>query len=587
MGTLMASWCLLNHPSKPKTTTRYEKINSGYLQSCIASTNSSNTCSDFESENLKTQNNVDLSWLPNYDNENSASDSHHHNREIDFDYSWLPDHIGSTAAAKSENDSWLPSASTLIVNGGDDDDSWLPNYNEDVKKNTSTIPSKPNNLIRSRKMENDSNCSRFPSTHTVTNGNQNEETIITNNKHKKLKNEDHWKRDHEAVSSREEQIQHAKPLNKKPESSSSQGQVSPSKSNCSVETDSLGGVSTLCRRFQDLAESRNTNRKPKCSSGGNNNSERGAPPSTTAGNKNEFFSRICNTWDHQKVAGKPCFIRGRLAFNDFLNRMEQDKQRELECLAQRKPVSQFSYRGRIRALLRFRFIRPGAEPKTHKLKSITKDHRKIIELTTPVKNIMDKPHEIDTSSHSIQGIDHTIQLENYHDCVSDYSQSQSDWDDEEEEYDYDESSWDMDPFDDWISEIARPKSYWECMRRARYHEMRYLYSYKQDLRELLERRCVVGFLSSDHKNKIDELMVSRVQRNEGIELRKEDMEEEEDEGGWSKVEKKCWQYNEFIDQTRVQEERSYQISSSIEMEQLDGVIMEKGKSIASCVDICN
>lgn len=133
----------------------------------------------------------------------------------------------------------------------------------------------------------------------------------------------------------------------------------------------------------------------------------------------------------------------------------------------------------LQALLRFRFIRPGAESKTHKLKSITKDHHKITELTTPV----DKPHEIDTSSHSI----HTIQLENYHDCVSDYSQSQSDWDDEEEEYDDDGSSWDMDPFDDWISEIARPKSYWECMRRARYHEMRYLYSYKQDLRELLER----------------------------------------------------------------------------------------------------
>ncbi|XP_023745482.1 uncharacterized protein LOC111893651 isoform X2 [Lactuca sativa] len=584
MGTLMASWCLLNHPSKPKTTTRYEKINNGYLQSCIASTNSGNTCSDFESENLKSQNSVDLSWLPNYDNDNSASESHHHNREIDFDYSWLPDHIHSKSSNSREtgNDSWLPSASTLIVNGGDDDDdddSWLPNYN-DVKKNTSTIPSEPNNLCRSRK------TSSFSPTHTVTNGNQSKEIINNNNnnnKHKKLKNEDH-----ESVSSREEQIQHAKPLNKKPESSSSQGQVSPSNSNCSVETDSLGGVSTLCRRFQDLAESRNTNRKPKCSSGGNNNSERGAPPRTAAGNKNEFFSPICNAGDHQKVAGenkcffhitvKPRLIRGRQAFNDFLNRMEQDKQRELECLAQRKPVSQFSYRGRIRALLRFRFIRPGAESKTHKLKLITKDHHKITELTTPV----DKPHEIDTSSHSI----HTIQLENYHDCVSDYSQSQSDWDDEEEEYDDDGSSWDMDPFDDWISEIARPKSYWECMRRARYHEMRYLYSYKQDLRELLERRCVVGFLSSDHKNKIDELMMSRVHRNEGLELRKEDMEKEEDEGGWSKVERKCWEYNEFIDQTRVQGERSYQSSSSIKMEQLDGVMMEKGKSISSCVDIC-
>lgn len=559
--------CVLNRRSTPRITTRYEKNNKGFLHSCIASTNSAIICADFESENWKTQNNVDLSWLPNFDDDNSASESHHHNGEIEFDYSWLPDHIeingnGSTAAWTSsrevENDSWLPS--TAIVNS-EHDDSWLPNYN-DVKKNNSTTPSKPINLNRCWKTEGVSNYSRFSSNHTVTNGNQ--------SKDKKSKNQDDWERSHEVIFSGDQQIQ---PLNKKPESSRSQGQASSSKSNCSVETDSLGGVSTLLRRFQDLAETRNNNRKANSSSGcnhgksplivteGNSNnpskvfdaSERCAPPSTTAekvddvekdkfrvvdiinklsreeelaaspaaGNPNELFARTSNTSDplqfagenrcFSHVTGKPRFIRGRQAFNKFLNLMEQDKQHELESLARRKPVSQFSHRGRIRALLRFRFIRPDPEPKTL------------------------KPESINTSSHSIQELNDADQLENYHnDWISEYSQSQSDWDEEEED------------FHDWISEIARPRSHWECMRQARYHEMLHLYTHEGDLRELLERRCVAGFLSSGLRDSIDQLMA-----------------------GFLSSYRRRREYNEFINQTTTLEERSnvnydsYQSSSSI------------------------
>ncbi|KAL4572479.1 hypothetical protein LXL04_019257 [Taraxacum kok-saghyz] len=538
--------CLLNRPSKYITTTRYEKTNNGYLHSCIVSSNSGNTCEDFESENLKTQNNVDLSWLPSYDDDNKASESYHHSGEIDFDYSWLPDHFdtkrnGSTTASKSsnfntstetENDSWLPS--TAVVNGGNDD-SWLPNYS-DVKRNTSTVPSKPNNIIRSQITENDSNYSSFSST---TNGNLSKETI---NNNKSI-----------IVFSGKQQIQHAKPLNKKPDPSKSQEQVSPSKSDrCSVETDSLGGVSTLRRRFQDLVESRNTRRKAKSSSGinhsksslvlteSNNSNPPGSPsnffdssdelssPSTTAAspsavNTNESFARICNTWDRNQVAGgKTRLIRGREAFNDFLNLIEQDKQLELKSLAQRKRVSQFPYRGRIRALLRVKLIKLNAT-NNPQLESTTTsnqsakgiNHRpQITELPTPVTEVFSETHDDD------------IQLENFHDCSSEYSQSQSDWDEEDD--------WDMQPSYDWISEIARPKSYWECLRQARYKEMLQLYTNQQDIRDLLERRMVTGFLLSDVREKIEQLMVGRAQ---GMEVRKE-----------GKMEREYRKYNEFIDQ---------------------------------------
>ncbi|KAL7131377.1 hypothetical protein ABFS83_13G193400 [Erythranthe nasuta] len=60
-------------------------------------------------------------------------------------------------------------------------------------------------------------------------------------------------------------------------------------------------------------------------------------------------------------------IRGRQAYNDLLTQMERDKQNELQGLLGRKPVSKFSHRGRIQALLRFRFLRRGSmmEPPPH------------------------------------------------------------------------------------------------------------------------------------------------------------------------------------------------------------------------------
>ncbi|ONI11679.1 hypothetical protein PRUPE_4G120300 [Prunus persica] len=65
---------------------------------------------------------------------------------------------------------------------------------------------------------------------------------------------------------------------------------------------------------------------------------------------------------------------------------------------------------------------------------------------------------------------------------------------------------------DWITEISRPRSYWEDLRKAWYQEMLDSNSGKGDIRQLIERRTVSNFLASDFRDKIDRLMVSRIER---------------------------------------------------------------------------
>ncbi|XP_020232539.1 ras guanine nucleotide exchange factor Y [Cajanus cajan] len=61
---------------------------------------------------------------------------------------------------------------------------------------------------------------------------------------------------------------------------------------------------------------------------------------------------------------------------------------------------------------------------------------------------------------------------------------------------------------DWISEISRPRSYWEERRQEWYREMLETGSHNEDIRTLLERRTVSSFLSSDFREKMDRLMES-------------------------------------------------------------------------------
>ncbi|KAJ0240041.1 RING/U-box superfamily protein [Hirschfeldia incana] len=83
------------------------------------------------------------------------------------------------------------------------------------------------------------------------------------------------------------------------------------------------------------------------------------------------------------------------------------------------------------------------------------------------------------------------------------------WEDQEEyedeQYYYGEMS------NDWFTEISRPKTYWEDLRKSRYLEVMNTRSDKDDICKLLERRTVSDFLQSGLREKIDKLMMSRVQ----------------------------------------------------------------------------
>lgn len=57
---------------------------------------------------------------------------------------------------------------------------------------------------------------------------------------------------------------------------------------------------------------------------------------------------------------------------------------------------------------------------------------------------------------------------------------------EQEEYE-DEQSYYGETNNDWLSEISRPRSYWEELRKSRYLEVMNTLSEKEDIRRLLER----------------------------------------------------------------------------------------------------
>ncbi|XP_059301496.1 uncharacterized protein LOC132053468 [Lycium ferocissimum] len=122
--------------------------------------------------------------------------------------------------------------------------------------------------------------------------------------------------------------------------------------------------------------------------------------------------------------------------------------------------------------------------------------------------------------------------------VSDYSLTASGWDE-------------LQSNEDWISNISRPRKEWEGLRQERYQEMLDPLSDNHDIQQLLHRKSVSTFLTSDLREQIDRIMASRSQqlpnavrsyveedeeeeveenaREEEDEVREEEEEEEEEE----------------------------------------------------------
>ncbi|KAK9989526.1 hypothetical protein SO802_029765 [Lithocarpus litseifolius] len=130
------------------------------------------------------------------------------------------------------------------------------------------------------------------------------------------------------------------------------------------------------------------------------------------------------------------------------------------------------------------------------------------------------------------------------------------------DHDYAETSY------DWINDIARPRSYWEHCRQERYEEV-LNNSDNGEICQLLERRTVSSFLTSDFRERIDRLMVSRLDRQMHL-------EEREDENGSQEGMDQFMSFlHSFTDPSGSQEEEEEEVEEEEEEEDRD--VAEEGE----------
>ncbi|KAJ8758603.1 hypothetical protein K2173_000324 [Erythroxylum novogranatense] len=111
--------------------------------------------------------------------------------------------------------------------------------------------------------------------------------------------------------------------------------------------------------------------------------------------------------------------------------------------------------------------------------------------------------------------------------ASQVTESLNEWDENETEQDFNyQQDFEVTSYD-WFTDIARPKSYWEDRRQAWYQEMMLTCSDNDERRQLIERKTVSTFLAGDLRDKMDELMMLRAQRQASLEELDEGSEAEE------------------------------------------------------------
>ncbi|KAL0873733.1 hypothetical protein Bca101_023438 [Brassica carinata] len=114
----------------------------------------------------------------------------------------------------------------------------------------------------------------------------------------------------------------------------------------------------------------------------------------------------------------------------------------------------------------------------------------------------------------------------------------NDWDENEvEEEEEEDDDYDYEDYGelstDWIYDVSRPRSYWEELRKERYLEVLNTESDKKDICNLIQSRTVSNFLTSDLRQKIDNLMTSLVQNHLSLPINQEDEDDEDkDEEEW-------------------------------------------------------
>ncbi|XP_062095067.1 uncharacterized protein LOC133800966 isoform X2 [Humulus lupulus] len=268
-------------------------------------------------------------------------------------------------------------------------------------------------------------------------------------------------------------------------------------------------------------------------------------------------------------------IRGRQAFTDLLMQMERERHGELNRLAERAAVSRFPQRGRIQSMIRLRLLKRGVAVQDQQRLQLTAPQverlpqgSSILHLRerfsygadrsttlqseaanprSPQSELSKQNSQLDNSSipnkpeeHSQAHEVHFVEQENPTPVQDSSANSIVDLREEtcsenrnlESQETADVSTcfdgcWDIndvaeeleenylqyaDTSYDWITDISRPRSYWEDRRQAWYQEMLNSNSEKVEIRQLLERGTVSSFLASDFREKMDKLMESRLGR---------------------------------------------------------------------------
>ncbi|XP_042029519.1 uncharacterized protein LOC121776408 [Salvia splendens] len=271
--------------------------------------------------------------------------------------------------------------------------------------------------------------------------------------------------------------------------------------------------------------------------------------------------------DPRPTAAPALRIWGRQAYLDLLARRERDRRREINVVHARKYVSKFPHCGRIQAVLKLRLLRRGMEgipidpqipkPRVNQKgqstttvhfekeakdkttddearkqdkrcnnngKSCLRAQQDIIhyEETTYTKQEtrVNTREETSKSKESNKqdddnddggGDDQAVSIT----CSSQLPMvdTEADWlaDIAHPEGGWEESQMGEEINTDWIEQVSRPRSDWECLRQERYQEMLDPFAEKEEIRSLLCRKSVSNFLTSELKDKIDQLMICRSQ----------------------------------------------------------------------------
>ncbi|KAG7532717.1 hypothetical protein ISN45_Aa08g003770 [Arabidopsis thaliana x Arabidopsis arenosa] len=127
----------------------------------------------------------------------------------------------------------------------------------------------------------------------------------------------------------------------------------------------------------------------------------------------------------------------------------------------------------------------------------------------------------------------------------------NDWDENETEYEESEDYNGESMYHDWISDISRPRSYWEDLKKERELEVMNKNSEKDDMWNLIKWRTVSSFLEGGFREKIDKIMISYMQKR--LEVESNLVEEEEEDNEESLVDCSA-RYQENLEENETEKE---------------------------------